>query len=106
VKLGLRGDGFIEVRDGVKDGEKVVVAANFLIDAESNLKAALSGFTADAPAPPAGERLEPAPGSTRGEGEPRSQRSSPAPRPSPVPRPSPTKLGGAEPEKKAPAEAK
>jgi Cu(I)/Ag(I) efflux system membrane fusion protein len=47
VKLGLQGDGFVEVRDGLKAGEKVLVAANFLIDAESNLKAALKGFTAD-----------------------------------------------------------
>ena len=43
-----RGDGFVEIAEGVKDGEQVVVAANFLIDAESNLKAALAGFTADA----------------------------------------------------------
>jgi Cu(I)/Ag(I) efflux system membrane fusion protein len=47
VKLGLQGDGFVEVRDGLKAGEKVLVAANFLIDAESNLKAALKGFTAN-----------------------------------------------------------
>jgi len=45
VKLGHRGDGYVEVRDGVSDGEPVVVSANFLIDAESNLKAALKGFT-------------------------------------------------------------
>jgi hypothetical protein len=32
------------VRDGVREGEEVVVAANFLIDAESNLKAAVAGF--------------------------------------------------------------
>jgi membrane fusion protein, copper/silver efflux system len=51
VKLGLRGDGFIEIREGLKAGDKVVVAATFLIDAESNLRAALRGFTADAPAP-------------------------------------------------------
>ncbi len=44
VKLGARGDGYIEVLDGVKAGEMVVVSANFLIDAESNLKAAFSGF--------------------------------------------------------------
>jgi Cu(I)/Ag(I) efflux system membrane fusion protein len=44
VKLGHRGGGYIEVRQGVADGEPVVVAANFLIDAESNLKAALKGF--------------------------------------------------------------
>jgi Cu(I)/Ag(I) efflux system membrane fusion protein len=44
VKLGARSDNFVEVIDGVKDGESVVVAANFLIDAESNLKAAVGGF--------------------------------------------------------------
>lgn len=44
VKLGHRGDGYVEVRGGVKEGEPVVVSANFLIDAESNLKAALKGF--------------------------------------------------------------
>jgi Cu(I)/Ag(I) efflux system membrane fusion protein len=46
VKLGHRGDGYIEVREGVAEGEPVVIAANFLIDAESNLKAALQGFSA------------------------------------------------------------
>jgi Cu(I)/Ag(I) efflux system membrane fusion protein len=53
VKLGLRGDGFVEIRDGLKAGERVVVTANFLIDAESNLRAALKGFTADVPPPAA-----------------------------------------------------
>jgi len=46
VKLGARSDDYVEVREGIRDGEPVVVAANFLIDAESNLKAALGGFTA------------------------------------------------------------
>jgi len=44
VKLGARGDDFVEVLEGVREGEDVVVAANFLIDAESNLKAAVGGF--------------------------------------------------------------
>ena len=48
VKLGMRTDGYIEVLGGIKAGESVVVSANFLIDAESNLKAALSGFGHDA----------------------------------------------------------
>ena len=48
VKLGARSDNYIEVKDGVREGEQVVVAANFLIDAESNLKAALGGFGAAA----------------------------------------------------------
>ena len=45
VKLGARSDEYVAVLEGVKEGEKVVVSANFLIDAESNLKAALGGFT-------------------------------------------------------------
>lgn len=45
VKLGHRGDGYVEIRQGLAEGEPVVVSANFLIDAESNLKAALKGFS-------------------------------------------------------------
>jgi membrane fusion protein, copper/silver efflux system len=45
VKLGSRGSGYVEVRQGVTEGEPIVVSANFLIDAESNLKAALKGFS-------------------------------------------------------------
>ena len=45
VKLGHRGGGYVEIRDGVSEGEQVVVSANFLIDAESNLKAALKGLS-------------------------------------------------------------
>ena len=52
VELGARGENFVEVVKGVSDGEQVVVAANFLIDAESNLKAAIGGMGA-APAAPA-----------------------------------------------------
>jgi membrane fusion protein, copper/silver efflux system len=54
VKLGARADGVVEVREGLAAGEKVVVSANFLIDAESNLQAALRAFVADAPATNAG----------------------------------------------------
>lgn len=45
VKLGRRGDGYVEVLDGVTKGEEVVTSATFLIDAESNLRAALQAFT-------------------------------------------------------------
>ena len=44
VELGGRGDVFVEVVAGVREGEKVVVAANFLIDAESNLRAAVGAL--------------------------------------------------------------
>jgi Cu(I)/Ag(I) efflux system membrane fusion protein len=47
IKTGRRGDGHVAVLEGVGEGEKVVVAANFLIDAESNLKSALRGLTKD-----------------------------------------------------------
>lgn len=45
VKLGVRNQDFVEVLDGVKKGEEVVTAATFLIDSESNLKAALKTFS-------------------------------------------------------------
>ena len=44
VGIGGRGENHVEILKGVKNGEQVVVAANFLIDAESNLKAVLGGF--------------------------------------------------------------
>jgi Cu(I)/Ag(I) efflux system membrane fusion protein len=44
VKLGRRGGGRVEIKEGLAEGDKVVVSANFLIDAESNLKAALNGL--------------------------------------------------------------
>ena len=44
VKLGMRADGYVEVMEGVQPAEEVVVRANFLIDAESNLKAAVGAF--------------------------------------------------------------
>jgi len=55
VTLGGRADGYVEIRDGLREGDVVVVAANFLIDAESNMKAALRAFTEPGapPAPPA-----------------------------------------------------
>jgi Cu(I)/Ag(I) efflux system membrane fusion protein len=45
VKLGRRGDGYVEVLEGVDKDEEVVTSATFLIDAESNLRAALQAFT-------------------------------------------------------------
>ncbi len=46
VQTGMRGNGYVEIKDGVSEGDKAVTAANFLIDAESNLKAALQSLAA------------------------------------------------------------
>ncbi|MGU3467408.1 efflux RND transporter periplasmic adaptor subunit [Methylobacterium sp. C33D] len=51
VTVGARGEGFTEIRTGLAAGDRVVTAANFLIDAESNLKSALQGL-----APPRDDR--------------------------------------------------
>lgn len=44
VVVGQRTGDLIEIREGVREGERVVVSANFLIDAESNLQSALEGM--------------------------------------------------------------
>jgi membrane fusion protein, copper/silver efflux system len=54
VRLGIRSDGFIEIIEGLKEGDQVVTTANFLIDAESNLKAALKAFKAT----PAADKMQ------------------------------------------------
>ena len=42
VELGLTAQGMQEVTDGLSAGEEIVVSSQFLIDSESNLKAAIS----------------------------------------------------------------
>lgn len=49
VKLGRRGQDHVEVLEGVAEGEEVVTSATFLIDSESNLKAALEAFSQGTP---------------------------------------------------------
>jgi len=46
VMTGMEGDGYVEILDGLKEGETVVTSAAFLIDSESRLRAAAQGFTA------------------------------------------------------------
>jgi RND family efflux transporter MFP subunit len=52
IRAGRRNADFIEVLDGIAEGERVVVAANFLIDAESNLGAAIAGLDTSRAAEP------------------------------------------------------
>jgi len=51
VDIGAKlADGY-QVLRGVAKGDRVVISANFLLDSESSLKAALSALTSPAPAP-------------------------------------------------------
>ncbi len=44
VKVGRQGTGWVEIISGISAGEQVVTSANFLLDSESQLKAALSNM--------------------------------------------------------------
>jgi RND family efflux transporter MFP subunit len=46
VKVGIRADGKAQILDGIKPGERVATKANFLLDSESRLRAAISGAEA------------------------------------------------------------
>jgi Cu(I)/Ag(I) efflux system membrane fusion protein len=48
VKLGVQSEGYVQVLDGIKEGERIVVSSQFLIDSESNLKAAISQMSGHA----------------------------------------------------------
>ncbi len=45
IKIGSRAEGYYEVLDGLQAGDMVVNSANFLVDSESSLKAALQAIT-------------------------------------------------------------
>jgi RND family efflux transporter MFP subunit len=56
VRAGATGGGQVAILEGLAEGERVVTTANFLLDSESRLRAAVEGFAAPAPpaaAPPA-----------------------------------------------------
>ena len=44
--LGQTGGGMVEIREGLAAGDRIVTTATFLIDAESNLNAALAALVA------------------------------------------------------------
>ena len=44
VKLGVRSGDVIEILEGIKEGDSIITSANFLIDSESQLKAAMGGM--------------------------------------------------------------
>jgi Cu(I)/Ag(I) efflux system membrane fusion protein len=65
VKVGVRGNGKAQILSGVKAGENVAVGANFLLDSESKLRAALTKMTGGASVP---SQPQPQP-----QGQPQSQ---------------------------------
>ena len=56
--VGRRDGERVEVLEGLREGERVVVEGNFRIDAESNLRAALQGMAATAGAAHAGHDMD------------------------------------------------
>ena len=44
VKLGIYSDGYYQILNGLSEGDIIVTSAQFLIDSESNLKAAINQF--------------------------------------------------------------
>lgn len=54
VALGVNGNGLWEVRDGVAEGDRVVVSSQFLIDSESNLREAVRKLASPPPPPESG----------------------------------------------------
>jgi Cu(I)/Ag(I) efflux system membrane fusion protein len=44
VRLGASDGTYVEVLDGLADGEQIVTRANFLVDSESRLKASLQAL--------------------------------------------------------------
>ncbi|MCM2333327.1 MAG: efflux RND transporter periplasmic adaptor subunit [Anaeromyxobacteraceae bacterium] len=58
VQAGWSGDGKVAILSGLAEGERVVTTANFLLDSESRLRAAVEGFSAapaEHAAPPAAQ---------------------------------------------------
>jgi Cu(I)/Ag(I) efflux system membrane fusion protein len=47
IETGLDGDGLVTVKSGLKEGERIVAAGNFLLDSESRLQSSLGGPSHD-----------------------------------------------------------
>jgi Cu(I)/Ag(I) efflux system membrane fusion protein len=44
IKIGARSDDWFELLDGLQEGDRIVVSANFLVDSESSMKAAIDAM--------------------------------------------------------------
>lgn len=52
VKIGARAGDWVEILDGLSEGEEIVTSANFLIDSESQVKGAMAGMAGMEPPKP------------------------------------------------------
>jgi Cu(I)/Ag(I) efflux system membrane fusion protein/cobalt-zinc-cadmium efflux system membrane fusion protein len=63
VRLGISAGSYVEVLEGIREGEKIVVSSQFLIDSESNLKAAIGQMSGhegmDMSRPMTGQKIAP-----------------------------------------------
>lgn len=78
VELGTLGDGYREIRKGVRAGEAVVTSSQFLIDSESNLKEAIQKMLSERSAAPA-QKPSPAGGGHEQMQMPKGQKPAPEP---------------------------
>jgi RND family efflux transporter MFP subunit len=58
VTLGHAGEGYVEILEGIEEGDRVVTSAQFLIDSEANLQEAIQKMVAQRRQPMAGEMSE------------------------------------------------
>ncbi len=49
IKVGARNDGYYEILSGLSEGDQVVTSANFLVDSESSMRAALDAVSGARP---------------------------------------------------------
>jgi RND family efflux transporter MFP subunit len=76
IKLGLMADGYVQVLEGINEGEKIVTSSQFLIDSESNLKAAVGfmlGHAGHDMSPPASGDTERRAGKPKTEEQPQQE---------------------------------
>ena len=45
VTVGVRSEGYFEIRSGLSEGDRVVTSANFLVDSESSMRAAIEALS-------------------------------------------------------------
>ena len=49
VSVGVRNEGYYEIKSGLTEGDRVVTSANFLVDSESSMRAALESVAGEQP---------------------------------------------------------